>query len=174
MTPSHTPIMDEMFPSPVGETPRPFNVCRCIPHCEIVFSVIAVSIYAFLPVLSHSGPPLLSLACPPPSNAPRPPFPPPWPTRTCSDTLAESAAPAPLRIVSAFPNFSLSLTHIDSPPEHVGVQNVPQSLRDSKREKKKKERERKTGWEEEGAFPDDGGHLMSGAEGRTSHADAAR
>lgn len=58
MTLSHTPIMYEMFLSRPSEKEwlerhlSP-NVCRCIPNCEIVFLVIAISICAFLSLLSH-------------------------------------------------------------------------------------------------------------------------
>lgn len=165
MTPPHAPIMDEMFPgrltageAAVGETPQRHNVCRCIPNCEIVFSVIAVSIYAFLPVLSHSGPLLISLD--PPTPAP--------PLAHAHMLRHTRSLPLPPPLPSALsplpPIFHSSLTHIDSPTEHVGVQNIPQSLRDRKKQK--------TG-REEGALPDDGRHLISGAEGqafaRVSH-----
>lgn len=116
----------------VGETPRLHYVCRCIPNCEIVFSVIAVSIYAFLPMLSHSGLLLISLNPFPLSPAPQA-F--PWPTRTCSGTRGVYNQP-PFCIVYASPNFSLSLTRIDSPLEYVGVQTFFSHYGTEKKQKK--------------------------------------
>lgn len=90
-----------------GEQPCS-NVCRCIPNWEIAFLVIAISICALLSLLSH-----FSLSS----------FSPSFLFLSCTHAQAHSAFF--LLIVSPSPTFfSLSLTHIDSALEHVGVQHI--------------------------------------------------
>lgn len=90
-----------------GEQPG-FNVCRCIPNWGIAFLVIAISICA-LTILAVSFQALCYF-----SQAFL------FLSRALRDTRRVCRF-LPPHCLSFPPIFSLSLTHIDSPLEHVGV-----------------------------------------------------
>lgn len=98
-----------------GEQPGS-NVCRCIPNWGIAFLVIAISICALLSLLSHFKLSLIPLF-PSSSLAHRRVL-----RHTPSLALSLSLSPSALSLLP--PDFSLSLTHIDSALEHVGVQHI--------------------------------------------------
>lgn len=103
-----------------GEQPGS-NVCRCIPNWGIAFLVIAISICALtilavsFQALSYFSPAFLFLPCTH-ARAQRHTQSLPLPPSALSPPTAPHPHPPPI--------FSLSLTHIDSPLEHVGVQHI--------------------------------------------------